>query len=484
MLTFVGIVTNSGLAFLTTWVVARQLGAAATGDFFLFTSIFTIAVGVIGLGADTGAVRMLSGAMATGRTDDVRPTLRVALVPVTVVAVGSAVLALVLAGPIASVLGGTDHGASTVRVLAVALAPGALLTVVLGASRGLGHVLTYTAVQNLSVPIMRLVAVASVVYASSRVELVVWAWALPVVLAAAVGGALLQHQLRQVSVSAAPSEEGTRELRARFWRFALPRGAAIVMERLLDWADVLVVVALEGPAAGGVYGVVTRIVVAGTMLEGALRIVMGPRLSAAAAVGDRAGVNRMFQRVTVALILVSWPYYIVVAVYAKDLLNLFGSQFTEGQAALVILAVAMALRNTMGALQTVLLMTGRSTWQLVNKIVQVSVLVVGAVVLVPAFGIAGAALAYALGVFVDTALATYQVTVGLRVRSDMRSMVRAAMYPTCGVLMTSLLLSWILSQSPTYTRLGAVGGVLVVYSGWIGVLLRRGATSFNAVPSP
>ena len=76
-----------------------------------------------------------------------------------------------------------------------------------------------------------------------------------------------------------------------------------------------------GAVAGGVYGVVTRVVVAGTWLEAALRIVMGPRLRPAAAVGDHRGAEIMFHSVAIALILLSWPYYITVAVFAEATLN-------------------------------------------------------------------------------------------------------------------------------------------------------------------
>ena len=55
-------------------------------------------------------------------------------------------------------------------------------------------------------------------------------------------------------------------------------------------------------------------------------------------------------------------------------LGLFGAEFTLGTVALVVLASAMALKNTAGALQTVLLMAGRSTWQLRNKAIQLVLL--------------------------------------------------------------------------------------------------------------
>jgi O-antigen/teichoic acid export membrane protein len=190
----------------------------------------------------------------------------------------------------------------------------------------------------------------------------------------------------------------------------------------------------------------------------------------------------MFQRVTVALILLSWPYYIAAAVFAKDLLGLFGDEFVQGTSALIVLAAAMALRNTMGALQTVLIMTGRSMWQLANKGAQVSVLIAGSLILVPLLGIVGAAVAYALSVLVDTTLATVQVTTRLGVQSDMRSILSAAAFPVVGVLCTGLALVWLLADAPAYVRLILLGCILVVYVGATGMFL-RGRSDFFERPA-
>src|SRR5699024_5932624 len=89
----------------------------------------------------------------------------------------------------------------------------------------------------------------------------------------------------------------------RCWSFSLPRGVTIILERALDWADVLLVIALLGPGPGGVYGVVTRIVQAGNMLEAALRIVLGPRISAAIARDDYARAEQLYRQATQLLIL-------------------------------------------------------------------------------------------------------------------------------------------------------------------------------------
>lgn len=463
-LTFGGIVTNAGIAFVVTWLIARGLGAGATGAFFLLTSLFMISTSVIGLGADTGLVRSLSKARATGQHHHLRPTVRSALLPVFAVGVLLSAVLVIAAEPVASWLAPGEGAAPTIRLLALALLPAALTGILLAGSRGLGRVRTYTVIQNLLIPIIRLALVTAAIVLLGTTWSVVWAWAVPLFLAAMIAALALSYQLRAEAGPSNPMPRGERAALSRqFWAFSLPRGGSVILERALDWTDVLLVIALLGPRAGGVYGVVTRIVQAGNMLEAALRIVLGPRLSAAIAQEDHYGAMRLYRQVTQLLILGSWPFYLAVAVFADVILGLFGTDFVPGATALVVLACAMALKNTAGALQTVLLMAGHSTWQLRNKGIQLLVLITLALVMTPLWGLTGAALAFAISIVVDTVLAALQVHRRLGINTPLRAVALAAVLPGLVVLGGSILVRLLVADATPLLHLSSLAAVLLVY---------------------
>lgn len=463
-LTFGGIAANAGIAFVVTWLIANGLGAGAIGAFFLLTALFMISTSVISLGADTGLVRALSLARAVDEPEKLRPTVRAALLPVVAVGAVLTVALVAAAEPIASWLAPGEEAASTIRLLALALLPAALTGVLLAGSRGLGRIRTYTVVQNLFIPLCRVTLVAAAIGLLGTIWSVVWAWAIPLLLAAAIAAITLSWQLR---AEAASSKQLTRLERAvlarQFWAFSLPRGGSVILERALDWADVLLVIALLGPRAGGVYGVVTRIVQAGNMLEAALRIVLGPRLSTAIAQKDHAGAERLYRQVTQLLILGSWPFYLSVAMFADVLLRLFGAEFVTGTVALIVLASAMALKNTAGALQTVLLMAGRSTWQLRNKAIQLTVLLTLIPALVTLWGLNGAALAFALSIMVDTLLAGLQVHRRIEITIPLRAVAITAVLPVLVVIGGSSLVRTLTPNGGTLIQLSGLSVVLLVY---------------------
>jgi O-antigen/teichoic acid export membrane protein len=203
-----------------------------------------------------------------------------------------------------------------------------------------------------------------------------------------------------------------------FWRFSAARGLTAGIEILLEWADVLIVGALASPTAAGIYAVATRCARGGEVVQQAARIAIGPTISAALARGERETVRAIYGLVTAAMIWVAWPFYFVLAIFGSSILAIFGPGFSDGTAVLAILAIVMGVATAAGAVQTILLMGGRGSWQLADKS---SVLVLNLaldIVLVPAWGIRGAAVAWAVAILVDTGLVVWQVQglMGLRPR--------------------------------------------------------------------
>lgn len=409
----VGALANFALAA----VLGRGLGAAPIGTFFAVVAAFAIATNVFELGADTGLVRGLARHRALGRVRDVPVTVMVAIGPVLVVGVVAAVLVWWGADVLAGYLGGpADRAtrAAAYRDLAPLIPVASLLAVVLGGLRGLGETVGVMAVQNLGLPLLRLAVAAAAVGAGLGVRSVLQVWGAALVVALVVAGWrfgwVLRRTLREGGSDrpGGPST-GRRRLARDFWAFSAPRSVAAAVEIVLEWLDVLVLAIVVSPREAGIYAVVTRCVRAGQIVEHAIRVTVAPRISALAATSSTADQAALFTLTSRALVTVAVPAYVSLAVLAPQVLGLFGAGFDEGAVALRIASAGMALAVSAGALQSLILMAGRSHWQLGNKVAALVVAGVLLAVLVPRFGMAGAAVAWMAAVLTDTVRAGRQV---------------------------------------------------------------------------
>lgn len=405
--TMVGVVATFALSA----AVGNLLGAAGAGEFFQVTALFTIVASVSVLGAETTMVRMMSRSVALDNDRDLRAIAYVGVVPPVVVAsLAGAVLWAwpELMQPLVAVSG--DGGVRLVRGIGLALPFAVLLAVCSGGVRGLGKPVAATSLQSLALPGLRLAAVigALVVTASTSDAFLAWLSPLPVL--GLIAFALLVGAVRgRAGGGPLVDAVSARSVAGEFWRFSLPRGVSIAVERSLDWVDVLLVIWIAGPAAGGIYAIVSRLAVAGTVLDTAARVTWGPQVSAALARGESARARSLFDMVTTLLIGLGWPAYTTLAVFAPTVLAFFGPEFPAGATALRVMCGAMMILQAAGMLQTFLLMGGRSHWQMSNRLVQLALLSSGCLVLVPRWGILGAAFAWSAAIVADAVLASLQV---------------------------------------------------------------------------
>lgn len=430
--TVVGAAANFALAA----VVGRGLGPAGTGTFFAVVGAFVVAANVLELGADTGLVRGLARHLAQGRNADLGRTIAVAVIPVVVIGVLVGVALFFAADGLSSVLGGAEdreQRAEAYRALAPFVLAGSLVAVLLGGSRGMGQIAPLVAVQSLGIPLARLVVAAGLVSAGYGVVAVLQWWAIALPAAVMVAACALARKARAEQRQAqSTGPRPTREIAREFWGFSAPRAVAAAVEITLEWVDVIVVAVLLSPREAGIYAIVTRLVRVGQMVEHAARVAVAPQISALAAIGEIGRLTLLYRGVTRALIALAMPFYLLLIVFAPTLLGIFGEGFAEGQWALRIAAVGMLVALSAGALQTVILMAGRSSWQLQNKSLALVTATVLLFVLVPMWGINGAAAAASAAIAVDTARAAWQArSLGVTLSYD-RTTLRIAL---CGVVL-------------------------------------------------
>ena len=205
-------------------------------------------------------------------------------------------------------------------------------------------------------------------------------------------------------------------LAKEFWAFSAPRGVAAAFQITIIWFDLLLLSHLRDATEVGIYGAASRAVTIGTFALQAIRLAIAPQISRLLARGDRAQAQTVYQTATWWLIVVSWPLFLSLAVFGPALLGVFGPGFDEGATALAILSMAMLVNLGTGNVTVVLLMGGKSSWNLLNTAVALVLNVGLNLVLIPRFGMEGAAIAWAVSIIVDNLMALTEVWLFLGMR--------------------------------------------------------------------
>lgn len=398
-----GSVANALFGFALAIVITRGLHAGRAGSFFEALAIFTLCSTIGELGADTGLVRMIPRYRELGRVRDIPRTIAAGLVPVFALGTLMAVLLFVFAPQISHLLV-SKHGversdvATYVRVLAPFLPFSSTSTVVLSAAIGFGTVTPFTLVDNFAKPGIRPIVAAAVILGGLGTVALALGWATPILAGLAVGLAILLRLTRRAlrrnrAQSAPPRSQGA--IIREFWSFAAPRALAGTLDSMLGTLGILLVGALSTTAGAAIYAVVQRLLQAGVFALQAVILVLSPQISAALARRDHDRAESLFQMSTWWLMIPSWPLYLAMAVFAPLILSIFGPDFSHAHSILLIMSLTLLVVMGTGPVTSVLLMGGFSRWNLLNSAVGLVTTVGLMVVLVPRFGLVGAAYAFA-----------------------------------------------------------------------------------------
>ena len=115
---------------------------------------------------------------------------------------------------------------------------------------------------------------------------------------------------------------------------------------------------------------------------------------------------------------ISWPLYLLLIVFGGPLLRIFGASYSAGTSVLVLLALSMLVATGCGVVDVVLAMAGHTSWNLGNAVLALAVNIGLDVWLIPAHGVLGAAIGWAVAIVVRNLAALIQVGVSARPAPD------------------------------------------------------------------
>jgi O-antigen/teichoic acid export membrane protein len=465
-----GALASAILNFAIVTIITRGFGARGAGTFFVALALFSLLSNTLELGADTGLVRTVAAYVALRRHRDLPGVIAVAVVPVLLAGCVAAVAIYALAEPFAHVFSSGPPGpvADLVRVFAFFLPFASAYTVVVAATRGFGTMLPAFLIDRTGKPALQVLVVSLVVWAGWNASALAIAWAGPIAIGFLVGVvALIALQRRAARRARLPLEapRSRWRLAAEFWRFTAPRGLAGMFQIAIVWIGTLLIGALRSTSEAGVYSAATRYLLVGTFATVALSQVFGPKISELTALEDHEAAQTVYQVTTAWYVVLTWPLYWTLAIFAPFLVSIFGREFLPGAEPLLILGLAMLVATACGPVDVVLLMAGKSSWNLVNTVIALTINVVLSLVLIPRLGITGAAIAWAASILTNNLLPLAQSWRFLHLHPLGRGFPRAAIAATATYGCLGLLLrAWF---GPTTVPFVAYAVVATSAYGWL-----------------
>ena len=399
-----GLAIGALATFAAQVIMTRRLGDDGFGVVTLTTQFAFIAAAATRFGMDVANVRLV--AILVGRNEAARSRRLVRR---------SAAIALGVSLPLAGLTfaiapwlaerfsGLPDIAGPAFRWAAVTIPVAALAFTYMGATRGL-KIMRYTLYSQWTAQPIGWIVLTLGLWAALETT-PDWAsaafgasWTLALLIAW-YGWEKEQRRFPPAPPSAGIPEERTGAL----LRFGALRAPATLFSQLIFWTDFFVLSALmsslgrEGAAQVGVYGAVLRAGQSLFLFLTSVSLTFSPFVADLHHRGEREHLDSLYKQVTRWTLAATIPVLLVLAVLPEQVLRIFGPEFTGGDASLRILIVGMIVPVMVGTVGFILIMAGRTGWDLLVYVGGFAIDIGLAVLLArpEALGIRGAAIAQA-----------------------------------------------------------------------------------------
>jgi O-antigen/teichoic acid export membrane protein len=460
-LNLAGAIIGQAAVFAVLLLLARALDIRQVGRYAQCYAVLSL-LGLLALsGFRAGVTRFVAVHLADDDPAAVRGTVRLALA----VSAGSAALlgaVLAVAAPWLAELLNDPALTPGLRLMALTLPATTVCEAALAATRGWRSQRAFTLIGQIYEPLCRLLLTAVLLIAGAGLTGSFWA----IVVAGWSAAALALLALRR-RLTALDGHGRTYQPRQLF-SFSTVSWVSSLSSTGLIWLDTLLLGFYANPDIG-VYNVATRLVTVAVFVLAPLNAAFGPYLAHLHHQGRMDEVRRSYASVTGWVVRLSLPAFAVLLVFPDELLRLFGGAFVAGAAVTVILACGQVVNAATGPCGTVLNMSGRVALNMWDNLAALVLNVLLNLWLIPAYGIVGAAVAWAVSLAVVNTARVLQVRSLIGALPLSRGMLRGLLAGV-GALLAGLGVRAVLPSG--YGAL--VAGTVVIAAVYVGAVLALG----------
>lgn len=392
-------------------MVALRLGTDGAGLFFLCLTWVNLLAVAARMGLDRAVSRQVAAGLAMGQADKAGRALRDSLVWTAIGGMLATAATAMLAGTVARLLFGMEALAWPLGLAALMLLPQCLVFTMAGALIGLNRGVAAQLASNALPPALPLLAL---VMGVDRLDQLLLLQALSYALCCAWAAAMLRQSWRgrpaQPPATTVPPRDG-------LWATARPLLVIDLVQVGLLSLPVLLLGAFASAADVSRFSIAHRLtMLVNTMLVSIAQVSAGS-FARHHSRGEFAALRRVERQARMLGLLACAPVVVVMLVFPATLLGLMGEGFAVAAPALLVLALAQLVNVALPTQDMMLTMTGHGALLRRLNLWQFAACLGLGVVLVPLFGLMGAAVLSAFGLVfgrISFALAVRRVLPELR----------------------------------------------------------------------
>ena len=193
------------------------------------------------------------------------------------------------------------------------------------------------------------------------------------------------------------------------FRSCMPLWLVMIMSQLIQWSGQLIAGAMVDTSELAMFSAALRTAMLTSFVLLAVNFVLAPRFAAMHHQGDKKGLENTVLTSTKWIILLALPVAMLMFIFPKFFMSLFGYEFIPGSLLLQILVVGQFINVVTGSVGYLLTMTGNEKSMRNTMLIGGVFSIISAYILISIFGVVGGAIATSLSIAGQNLLAAWYV---------------------------------------------------------------------------
>lgn len=193
--------------------------------------------------------------------------------------------------------------------------------------------------------------------------------------------------------------------------YCMPLMMGGVFQRIIQWTDTIMIGSFLDVTTAGAYRVAVQISTSLTSVLHAIGSIFGPIIARYHHLGQTKMIGKLYRQAARWTLIGVMPLVLVIEVFPESFLLIFSAEAIIAIMALRLLAFGQAFNSMTGNVGIILTMAGKPHWHAINGIVVAVLNVVLCLILIPRYGILGAAFSTALAVILMNSLRAIEIKV-------------------------------------------------------------------------
>jgi O-antigen/teichoic acid export membrane protein len=388
LLKVVGLLVGYGLAIFIT----NKFGAFVFGQYVTALLIVEI-LGIISrLGIDTALVRFISRYVHKGASCLINKLFFKSIAIVTLSAVIFNLLLLFFSDYVANFMNLDEE---YLLIVSFSFIPLVLFHMNTQAIRGLKKMMSFSFLNNVAITLFTFIIIIVLVAFSSSEKLPIYAYVMSVFVMTISSYFLWFYHRSKIDDSEHNNSESELSTKALF-KVSVPLLLGQSMMLIMGKVDLFMLANMTSSDQVGIYNIALKLSMLAYMGLMAVNSIAAPKFSEIHSSGNVDALKKIVQQSTKTIFWVTLPVIILFLAFPKSILSVFGEEFKLAAMALIILSVSKMFSAISGSVGTFLQMVGKqNVFQ--NILIFTAIINIALnYVLIPSYGIDGAAFASAL----------------------------------------------------------------------------------------